>query len=214
MNSDQIVATLEKFRIIPVIAIESAKDAVPLADALLAGGLPVAEITFRTAAAAEVIAAMAKARPNLLVGAGTVLTVENLQRAKECGAVFGVAPGLNPKVVARSAQLGMPFVPGVNNPTDIEAALDLGCKILKFFPAGASGGTKMLAAMSAPYLHTGVRFVPTGGVNMDNLKEYLAVKSVLAVGGTWLATKEDIQQGRWDVIAENCRKALAVVGAV
>jgi 2-dehydro-3-deoxyphosphogluconate aldolase/(4S)-4-hydroxy-2-oxoglutarate aldolase len=214
MNSDQILATLEKYRVIPVITIESVKDALPLADALLAGGLPIAEITFRTAAAAEVISAMTRGRPNLLVGAGTVLTVENLQRARDCGAVFGVAPGFNPKVVSRATQLGMPFIPGVNNPTDIEAAMDLGCRLLKFFPAGASGGTKMLSAISVPYLHTGVKFMPSGGVNQDNLKEYFAVKGVLAVGGTWLASKDDIQQGRWDVITENCRKALAAVGAV
>ena len=182
----------------------------PLADALIAGGLPVAEITFRTAAAAEVIQMLTHQRPDLLVGAGTVLNVENLETAHACGAAFGVAPGFNLRVAQRASEIGLPFVPGICTPGEIENAMEAGCKVLKFFPAGAMGGLKTLSAISAPYLHTGVRFVPTGGVTAENLKDYLANKSVLAVGGTWLATKEDIQQGRWDAIADKCRQAVEI----
>jgi 2-dehydro-3-deoxyphosphogluconate aldolase/(4S)-4-hydroxy-2-oxoglutarate aldolase len=210
MDNETIMKTLESARIIPVIAIESAKDAVPLADALIAGGLPIAEITFRTAAALDVIKTLAAERPKLLVGAGTVLNVETLEKAKAAGAVFGVAPGLNEKVVKRAAELKMLFVPGVATPTEIESAMQLGCKILKFFPAGAFGGLKALSAVGGPYLHTGVRFVPTGGINADNLKEYLDTRCVFAVGGTWLATKEDIKKGDWDTIAAKCRQAVAI----
>lgn len=210
MDAKVVFAKLESARVVPVIAIESAKDALPLADALIAGGLPVAEITFRTSAAADVIAVMSRERPNLLVGAGTVLTVENLERAKACGAAFAVAPGLNEKIVRRAAEIGLPFVPGVCTPSEIESALDLGCRVLKFFPAGAFGGLKTLSAVAAPYLHTGVRFIPTGGASADNLNDYLANKSVLAVGGTWLATKEDIVSGKWSDVTDKCRRAVEI----
>ncbi|MDD5676326.1 MAG: bifunctional 4-hydroxy-2-oxoglutarate aldolase/2-dehydro-3-deoxy-phosphogluconate aldolase [Chitinivibrionales bacterium] len=208
MKYEEILKTLEKHRIVPVIAIESAKDALPLADALIAGGLPLIEITFRTAAAAEALQIIARERPNLLLGAGTILTMEVLEKAKLCGAIFGVAPGLNPRVVKRATELEMMFVPGICTPTEIEAALEAGSKVLKFFPAGAFGGLKTLSALAAPYLQTGVKFMPTGGVNPENLKEYLGTKGVLAVGGTWLATKDDIAGGKWAAITEKCRKAV------
>jgi len=199
--------------VVPVIAIDSAAHALPLADALLAGGLPVVEITFRTAAAAEVIRILAKERPDLITGAGTVLTPETVKIAVDAGARFAVAPGLNPRVVKAAQELGLPFVPGIANPSDIEAGLELGCRLLKFFPAEALGGTKLLSALSAPYKHTGVRFMPTGGASTANLESYLKIDTVAAVGGTWIAKKEDMAEGKWDLIAHRCREARAIVAA-
>lgn len=199
--------------VVPVIAIDSAAHALPLADALLAGGLPVVEITFRTAAAAEVIRILAKERPDLITGAGTVLTPETVKIAVDAGARFAVSPGLNPRVVKAAQELGLPFVPGIANPSDIEAGLELGCRLLKFFPAEALGGTKLLSALSAPYKHTGVRFMPTGGASTANLESYLKIDTVAAVGGTWIAKKEDMAEGKWDLIAQRCREARAIVAA-
>jgi len=211
MNKQELIAELNGLGVVPVIAIDSAESAVELADALIAGGLPVAEITFRTQAAAEVIATLKRKRPELLIGAGTVLGVENLQKAKDCGAEFAVAPGLNPFVVKRAIDLGIPFIPGVATPSEIEQAFSLGCSVLKFFPAEACGGVKMLRAMAAPYKHTDVRFVPTGGVNSQNLSSYLELSSVLCVGGTWVAKQADIAQGRWSDITSRCRQAVQIV---
>ena len=211
MSQDSVLIRVAQYGIIPVIAIDKVEAALPLADALLQGGLPVIEITFRTAAAAEVIRVIARERPQLLLGAGTVLTAPNLEAAKSSGAAFGVAPGLNPELVKQARQLGLPFVPGVATPSDIEAGLSLGCKLLKFFPAEALGGVAMIEALSAPYKHTGVRFVPTGGVNTANLEAYLKLDTVAAVGGTWLAKKEDLASGRWDDIRNRCQAAVAIV---
>ena len=202
---------LARFGIVPVIAIDKVEDAIPLADSLLEGGLPVVEITFRTAAAAEVIRLMAKERPQLLVGAGTVLTAANLEAAKASGAAFAVAPGLNPRVIQQARQIGLPFVPGVATPTDIEAGLALGCKLLKFFPAEALGGVEMIEALSAPYKPTGLRFIPTGGVNPSNLESYLKLETVAGVGGTWIAKKEDLSSGRWQDIRDRCKAAIQAV---
>ncbi len=199
--------------VVPVIAIDSVAHALPLADALLAGGLPVVEITFRTSAAADVIRLLAKERPDLIVGAGTVLTPDTVKIAVDAGARFAVAPGLNPRVVKAAQELTFPFVPGIANPSDIEAGLELGCKLLKFFPAEALGRTTLLSALSAPYKHTGVRFMPTGGASTANLEAYLKIDTVAAVGGTWIAKKEDLSEGKWDVIAQRCREACAIVAA-
>jgi len=209
-----VLDTLAHYGVVPVLAIDAVETALPLADALLAGGLPVAEVTFRTAAAAEVLRLLARERPQLLLGAGTVLNTENLDAAIQCGARFALAPGLNPAVVARAREAGLPFLPGVATPTDIEAALGLGCSLLKFFPSEAMGGISMLRALSGPYKHTGVRFVPTGGVNAANLAAYLSTEGVAAVGGTWIATKGDLAEGNWSAITERCRKVREVVGAV
>ena len=198
-------------KIVPVIAIDEVASAIPLADALIEGGLPLAEITFRTPAAAEVLKKLKQERPALLLGAGTVLNLENLHRAKECGAAFALAPGLNPVVVTEALKIGLPFAPGIATPSEVEQALSLGLKVVKFFPAGDFGGPRMLNSLSGPYAHTGIQFIPTGGVTMENLREYLAVKTVLAVGGTWIAKREDIQAGNWDKIRDNCRKAVELV---
>lgn len=209
--SEAIFSRIAQLGIVPVITIEIAEAAIPLADALLDGGLPVVEITFRTAAAAEVIRKITKERPKLVVGAGTVLTNANLEAAKAGGAAFAVAPGLNPQIVKQAQSIGLPFVPGVATPSDIELGISLGCKYLKFFPAEALGGMAMLEALSAPYKHTGVRFAPSGGVNTNNLESYLKLETVAAVGGTWIAKKEDLANGRWDDIRDRCKAALEIV---
>lgn len=214
MKTDEFTERISEFGVVPVIAIDRVEAALPLADALIAGGLPVAEITFRTASAAGVIAALTRERPHLLVGAGTVLTRDNLHGALKAGARFCVAPGLNAGMVKLAQDVGVPFVPGVATPTEIEEALGLGCKTLKFFPAEAMGGIKMLDAIYAPYQHTGVRFIPTGGVTQANLEVYLRCKAVVAVGGTWIAKREDIASGAWDEIRMRCAAVREVVARV
>ena len=192
--------------VVPVIAIDDADKAVALADALIEGGLAIAEITFRTEAGQAAIKKIAAERPDCLLGAGTILTVDQLNAARDAGAVFGVSPGFNPKVVAEAIKIGFPLSPGVMTPSDVEAALDMGLDVLKFFPAEAAGGIKMLKALAGPYGHTGVKFVPTGGINLGNFKDYLALDVVLAVGGSWVATRADIAAGDWDKIKANCRE--------
>jgi 2-dehydro-3-deoxyphosphogluconate aldolase/(4S)-4-hydroxy-2-oxoglutarate aldolase len=200
-----IYQRISELKVVPVIVVESEDAALPLVDALSVGGLPIVEITFRTACAALVIRRLKKERPELLVGAGTVTSAELVNEAKACGADFAVAPGLNPIVVKAAQAAGLPLIPGVMTPTDVEAALSLGSKVLKFFPAEAAGGLQMLRSLAAPYAHLGVRFVPTGGLNLNNVTHYLAEKTVLAIGGTWLAKREDIAAGHWDKIASNCK---------
>ncbi len=214
MDVTAVNEKLGGIRVVPVVAIESVDSAVPLADALAEGGLPVAEVTFRTEAAAAVMEKLRKERPDVMVGAGTILTVENLRRARDSGAVFGVAPGLNPAVVEEALKLDFPFAPGVMTPSDVEAGLGFGLKVLKLFPAGAAGGPKFLKSLAAPYAHTGVKFIPTGGVNRDNLGDYLDMATVLAVGGTWIAKKDAIAAGDWDTIKANARAASEFVAGM
>jgi 2-dehydro-3-deoxyphosphogluconate aldolase / (4S)-4-hydroxy-2-oxoglutarate aldolase len=202
---------LTKRRIIPVIVIDDAKDAVPLAEALLAGGIDIIEVTFRTAAAADAITAIAKALPNMLLGAGTVVTEENATRALNAGVSFGLAPGLNPVTVARFQKAGVPFVPGVATPSEIEQGLSLGCKLLKFFPAGDMGGPKFLKSLAGPYQSFGIKFCPTGGVSLANMNEYLSLPIVSSIGGSWLATKQQIADKNWATISQQCREALAAI---
>lgn len=199
---------LKKYRIVPVIAIDDPDKALPLADALIEGGLPLIEITFRTSAAAEVIARLRRERTDLLVGAGTVLTRDDLKSAIDNGALFGVAPGFNPKIIEEALKNNFPFMPGIMTPSDIEAGLALCIQTFKFFPAEAAGGIKYLTSIAAPYLHKKIKFVPTGGVNITNLRDYLSIDSVMAVGGTWIAKSDDLKSGNWEKIRSNCRAAL------
>jgi 2-dehydro-3-deoxyphosphogluconate aldolase/(4S)-4-hydroxy-2-oxoglutarate aldolase len=203
-----IFGELGRHGVVPVIEIEDASHALPLADALAEGGLPVAEITLRTAAARDAIAAAAAHRPDMLVGAGTVLTPAQVDAAREAGARYALAPGLNRAVLARAAEAGLPFAPGVMTPSEIEQALEAGCGMVKFFPAMAAGGPAMLRAIAGPYAHTGIGFNPTGGVTLDTLNDWLAQPQVRAVGGTWIASRADIAAGRWEAIAENARAAV------
>jgi len=195
--------------VVPVIAIEKADDALALADALLEGGLPIAEITFRTEAAAEVIAVMAERRPELNVGAGTILTPQALDAAVKAGARFGLAPGFDAEIVEAAQARGFGFAPGVMIPSDLTGAARRGVRLAKFFPAGPAGGPAMLDAISAPFAHLGIRFIPTGGISEDTMADWLKLKSVAAVGGTWIARKDDIGEGRWKEIADKARRAVA-----
>jgi 2-dehydro-3-deoxyphosphogluconate aldolase / (4S)-4-hydroxy-2-oxoglutarate aldolase len=201
---ESIIRTLEKFKVIPVIAIENSDKALYLADALMEGGLPLAEITFRTDAAAKVISVLSKERPELLVAAGTILTIDQLKQARDYGALFGVAPGVDIKVIEEALKMGFPFIPGIMTPSEVSVCLNYQLALLKFFPAESAGGVKHLKSIIAPFAHTGVKFTPTGGVNKENYKAYLEIPQVISVGGTWMATKEDITAGNWSKIKNNC----------
>ncbi len=203
-----IFEKIEQYGVVPVIAIDAAADAVPLADALLEGGLPVAEITFRTDAALDSIAAISSQRPELLVGAGTVLTESQVDDAKAAGAKFALSPGLDLDVLLRAEEVGLPFAPGIMTPTDLQAALKAGCKMVKFFPAMAAGGPNLLRNIAAPYAHTEIGFNPTGGVTLENLDQWLSMPTVRAVGGTWIATKADIANGDWAQIIEKAKMSV------
>jgi len=205
---NEVLKRLGEVGVIPVVRIEKASDAVDLGGALLAGDLPVVEITFRTAAAEDAIKTLSQNPDGLLVGAGTVLTVEQVGKAVDAGAKFIVAPGFNPRVVDFCIGQGIPVVPGISSPTEIEFALERGLEVLKFFPAGAAGGLDYLKAIAAPY--KGVQFIPTGGVDPANLKDYLSFDRVHAVGGTWIARDAAISQHRFDEITRLAREAVAI----
>ena len=209
----ELFAQIAAVGVVPVIAIENADHALPLADALLDGGLPVVEITFRTSAAAAAIARMSAARPELLVGAGTILDRASLASAQDSGAAFGLAPGFDPEIVGEAEKLGLPFMPGVMTPSELGAALKLGVRLLKFFPAGLAGGPSGLEGIVAPFRHLGACFVPTGGVTQATIGAWLALPQVLAVGGTWIARTEDIREQRWGDITRKARAAVEAARA-
>jgi 2-dehydro-3-deoxyphosphogluconate aldolase/(4S)-4-hydroxy-2-oxoglutarate aldolase len=197
--------------VVPVVVLNDAAHAVPLARALLAGGVGVIELTLRTAAGLAAIKAIATEVPDMLVGAGTVLTTEQVREVKAAGAAFAVAPGTSRTTLAAALEVDLPFAPGVMTPSDIEVALSMGCRMLKFFPAESAGGATHLKAMVAPYQHLGVKFIPTGGIKEAQLADYLAIKAVAAVGGSWLATAAQIDAGDWDVITAQAAAAMAIV---
>lgn len=199
-------------RIVPVVVLDDAEFAEPLAEALLAGGLDIMEITFRTEAAEESIRRIATQFPEILLGAGTLLEKEQVQRAKDAGAVFGLAPGLNPNIISAANKIGLQFSPGVMTPSDVEMALALGCKLLKFFPAEVAGGVDMLKALSGPYGHTGVKFIPTGGVTSENIRSYLKLPIVAAIGGSWMVDKTLINEKKWGEITRITRHAIETAG--
>ncbi len=195
--------------IVPVVVLNNAADAMPLAESLIKGGLPCAEVTFRTDAAEESIRTIAKNFPDMLVGAGTVLSVEQVKRAVGAGAKFIVSPGLNPKVVEYCIKKGYPVTPGIMTPTELEMALGLGLDVVKFFPAENAGGLKMIKAMSAPY--TMMKFMPTGGINSTNVRDYLACDKILACGGSWMVKGDLINSGNFSEIENLTREAAAIV---
>ena len=197
--------------IVPVVVLEDAKDAVPTAKAMCAGGVDVMEITFRTAAAADSIRAVAEGCPEVLVGAGTVITLEQCKTAVACGAKFIVAPGFDEEVVRWCIEHEIPVLPGCVTPTEIMAAMKLGLKVVKFFPAGVYGGLKAMKALSGPF--GGVKFVPTGGVSTQNIAEYISAPFIQAVGGSWICPKADIAAGNFENITALCREARAAAGA-
>lgn len=207
-----VIERLGRAGIIPVIVLENVKDAVPTAKALLAGGVDVMEITFRTAAAADSIRTVAENCPDMLVGAGTVVTLDQCKQALECGAKFIVSPGFDPEVVSWCVERNVPITPGCVTPTEIMAAIKLGLNVVKFFPAGVYGGLKAMKALSAPFGR--IKFIPTGGVDAKNLKEYLEAPFVHAVGGSWLCPKKEIAAGNFDAVTALCREASEIVKEV
>jgi Entner-Doudoroff aldolase len=206
-----VLDQIGRLGLVPVVEIPDAALAVPLGEALLAGGLPCAEITFRTSAAAAAIAVLRRECPDLLAGAGTVLTPAQVDAAADAGAAFIVAPGFNPATLERARARGLPMIPGVCTPTEIEQALSHGVDVLKFFPAEAAGGVAFLRAVSAPYKN--VRFIPTGGVSASNLASYLALPQVLACGGSWMVSKDLLLRGDFETIRRLTSEAVSVAAA-
>ncbi len=206
---NEVLERIGLLGLVPVVKIENASDALSLGRALLDGGLPVAEITFRTEAAEEAIKKLSSSLPELLVGAGTVLTVDQVKRAVSAGAKFIVSPGFNPRVVDYCVENSIPITPGINSPTQIEMALERNLEVLKFFPAEASGGLAMLKSMAAPY--GGVKFIPTGGINAENLNSYLSFSKVHACGGSWMVKSDLIREHRFEEITALVRNAIRVM---
>jgi 2-dehydro-3-deoxyphosphogluconate aldolase/(4S)-4-hydroxy-2-oxoglutarate aldolase len=201
-------------RIISVITIDRAEDAEPLAQALIDGGLDALEITFRTEAAPEAIRRIKSAFPNAHLGAGTLLTSEQVKIALNAGATFGLAPGLNSEVIRFAHEHRLGFIPGVMTPSEVEIALSLGCRVQKFFPADIAGGVRMLKTLAAPYGHTGLKFIPLGGVTAATLADYLGAPNVAAVGGSWIADRSLIKAGDWAGITKLAREAVAIAKSV
>lgn len=206
---NEMLNKIQKMGIVPVVKLDDAKDAVPLAKALVDGGLPCAEVTFRTAAAEESIRRMRQAYPEMLIGAGTVLTTEQVDIAVAAGATFIVSPGLNPKVVRYCVEKNIPITPGCTNPSDIETAIELGLEVVKFFPAEAAGGLPMIKAMAAPYVN--MKFMPTGGITEKNLISYLDFPKIIACGGSWMVSDELVKAGDFDKITTLTKQAVALM---
>jgi 2-dehydro-3-deoxyphosphogluconate aldolase/(4S)-4-hydroxy-2-oxoglutarate aldolase len=199
---EDLISKLEEAGIAAGFAIEKPEHAVPLAKALLAGGLNVIELMFRTEASLEALTAICNEVPEVITGVGTILTPEQAVQVKEAGADFGVSPGLNLNVVNKAKEIGLPFAPGICTPSEIEMAVENGCRFLKFFPAEPCGGVKYLKSMSAPYKHLGIKYFPLGGVNADNMLGYLAEPNVPILGGSWIVKKELLDNEDWDAITE------------
>ena len=207
-NTQAAIEKLSAIKIVPVLVLNDVDSGLKMCEVLAECGLPAAEITFRTTAAEAVIKAAASRFPELYLGAGTILNTHDLHRAFDAGAKFAVAPGFNPTIVKEAVANGFAFAPGVCTPSEVEQAMEFGCRFLKFFPAEASGGVNFLKSLIAPYKHLGVRFMPTGGVSTANVEEYLKLKEVVAVGGTWLGKSSDIEAGNWDAIRNAVRAAV------
>lgn len=206
---NKVLEEISKIGIVPVIALDDVKDAEPLAKALIEGGLPCAEVTFRTKAAEESIKIMSSKFPELLVGAGTVLTIEQADKAVDAGAKFIVSPGFNPKVVKHCIEKEIPVTPGCSSPSDVEQAIELGLEVVKFFPAEAAGGLNMIKSMAAPYVN--MKFMPTGGINEKNVTSYLDFDKIIACGGSWMVNKDMVKAGDFESVKKLTKKAVEVM---
>ncbi|MDU9727976.1 bifunctional 4-hydroxy-2-oxoglutarate aldolase/2-dehydro-3-deoxy-phosphogluconate aldolase [Helicobacter pylori] len=204
---DKIIEVLQISPIVPVVVVEDIKDAVPLAQSLIEGGIPIIEVTLRSSCALEAIELIAKNVPKMRVGAGTILNPTQLEQAQNRGAEFLISPGLTIKLLEHAKKKDMPLIPGVSSSSEVMQALELGYNALKFFPAEYCGGVKLLNAFNGPF--KGVKFCPTGGISADNMRSYLNLENVLCVGGSWLTPKDLIQNKEWDKITEICKRALA-----
>jgi 2-dehydro-3-deoxyphosphogluconate aldolase/(4S)-4-hydroxy-2-oxoglutarate aldolase len=205
---------VEASGVIAVLVIDQVKHAVPVARALLEGGISVMELTLRTPAAIDAVRAIRDEVPEMLAGVGTVIEPDQIAAVAQAGAAFAVAPGFNRRVMETAIAAGMPFAPGIATATDIESALELGCRMLKFFPAEPSGGMSMLKSMAAPYNHLGIKYVPLGGLSLGNMTSYLESPLIAALGGSWLAPRDLISQEQWAQITENARTAADIVRQV
>ncbi|GAA7219440.1 ketohydroxyglutarate aldolase [Helicobacter pylori] len=204
---DKIIEVLQISPIVPVVVIENIKDAVPLAQSLIEGSIPIIEVTLRSSCALEAIELIAENVPKMRVGAGTILNLTQLEQAQNRGAEFLISPGLTIKLLEHAKKKDMPLIPGVSSSSEVMQALELGYSALKFFPAEYCGGVKLLNAFNGPF--KGVKFCPTGGISADNMRSYLDLENVLCVGGSWLTPKNLIQNKEWDKITEICKRALA-----
>lgn len=208
---EEISNKIQASGVIAVLVVDDAEDAVPLANCLLENGISAMELTLRTPAALEALKAVTAQVPQMLAGVGTVLTSKQVEQVAKAGAAFAVAPGLNPNVVSKAIELGLPFAPGVVSPSEIERAVELGCDVLKFFPAESSGGLSYLKSMAGPYNHLGLKYIPLGGISQGNMKTYLQDPLILAVGGSWIASRKLIQARDWKTIANNAKQASNIV---
>ena len=206
---NDVLKQMSGYGIIPVVVLDDVKDAEPLGKALVEGGIPCAEVTFRTDAAEESIRIMSEKFPEMLVGAGTVLTTEQVDRAVAAGAKFIVSPGLNPKVVQYCLDKNIPITPGVITPGEVEKAIELGLEVVKFFPAEPFGGLKTIKALAAPY--TKMKFMPTGGIGVGNVRDYLAFDKIIACGGSWMVTADLVKNGEFDKITELAKECVEIV---
>lgn len=215
-KGESMMKTLEErfydYAVVPVVVLNNADDAVPLADALIKGGLPCAEVTFRTDAAEESIRRICESFPDMLVGAGTVLTTEQVERAHKAGAKFIVSPGFDPEIIDYCISIGLPVLPGCITPSEIAQAVKRGLKVVKFFPAEQSGGVAMIKAMAAPY--SMVKFMPTGGISTKNLADYLSCDKILCCGGSWMVKEDLIKSGSFDKITDMTREATALAKSI
>ena len=214
MFDEELAAKVRGVGVVAVLVIDEVEDAVPLAEALLAGGVSVMELTLRTPAAVGALRSIRQAVPEMVAGAGTVLSEEQVLEVADAGASFAVSPGLNSKVLDSARREGLSFAPGIMTPTDIESAVALGCRLLKFFPAGSSGGLAHLKNIAAPYAHLGLDYIPLGGVNAGNMGEYLDFSGVAAIGGSWIAKREAIAAKDWAGITERAREAVGIASGV
>lgn len=212
--SDSQLDRIRRTGVIAVIVVDDPKRAVQVAKALLDGGVDIMELTLRTPQALDCLSSITKEVPEMLAGVGTILFAEQVEQVVKAGAAFGVAPGVNPAVIRRADQMNLPFAPGVATPTDIDIAVQAGCRFLKFFPAEPSGGLTMLASIKAPYAHLGLQYIPLGGITTNNLPAWLSDSDVPAVGGSWLAKKEAIDASRWEDITQMSREAREIVRRV
>lgn len=207
----ELAAQISKCGVIAVLVIDDAEDAVPLAKTLFDNGVSAMELTLRTPAALAALKKIRKEVPQMIAGAGTVLSPAQVDEVYEAGAAFAVAPGLNRRVIERARQLGLSFAPGIMTPSDIEAGIELGCRILKFFPAETTGGLKHLKAMAAPYQHLKLSFIPLGGITAENMQSYVECPLIGAIGGSWIAKREAIAAKDWGSIGKNAAEAAAIV---
>ena len=208
---DHLSTHLHLSGVIAVLMIDDVSTAVPVAQALLAGGVDCMELTLRTPVAMEALRRIRNEVPKMIAGVGTILTPQQAREVKDAGASFGVSPGMNPRVVAEAVQIGLPFAPGICTPSDIEQALEFDCKLLKFFPAEPCGGLDYLKAIAAPYAHLGLKYIPLGGIDENNAVKYLHSPFIHAIGGSWLAPKHAIERKDWETITVNAKRASVMV---